>query len=540
MQATLPHGFFILRKIIIFVPDKPFVRRTFSGSAGFGLRHAAPPCVQNPTYEEISIDHARPDGSFGRRLLRFRRGAARDHPRSAGDRARRGTFRNARGGDLRHRPDRLRARRPAQLDVRVPRRIRRGGRRAERRADPFARRGGRSRELPAGDRTRTHRDRGRRCGRYFLRIADAAAAPRSVRRTDPGAHDQRCTPLRLPRHDARRVAPFPQQGVRQAAARPDGALQAQPLPLASDRRRRLAYRDQEPSAADRLRRVAPLCRLGRLELRRQTLLPSRRSRGARRLLYAGRYPRGGGVRPPAAHHGDSRDRDARTQRGGAGRLSRPGVQPPALRELRLLHRQRGDLPVRGGGALGGDRAVPLEIHPHRRRRSLEGGLAELSALPGPDAKRRAERCRRAAELHDPPRREVPQCQRPRSDRLGRDSRGRTGTQRHGDVVAGRRGRHRRGGTGPPRRDDAVGLLLSRLLPGRSHARTARRGRVPHATPGLFLRSGARYAAGAREADDPRRAGQSLVRARPDGRARRAHALAPHARHRRGGVEPGRQ
>ena len=189
MQATLPHGFFILRKIIIFVPDKPFVRRTFSGSAGFGLRHAAPPCVQNPTYEEISIDHARPDGSFGRRLLRFRRGAARDHPRSAGDRARRGTFRNARGGDLRHRPDRLRARRPAQLDVRVPRRIRRGGRRAERRADPFARRGGRSRELPAGGRTRTP-SRGamrpvfftdcRRCCSSAISSADGSRRSRSA------------------------------------------------------------------------------------------------------------------------------------------------------------------------------------------------------------------------------------------------------------------------------------------------------------------------------------------------------------------------
>ena len=59
---------------------------------------------------------------------------------------------------------------------------------------------------------------------------------------------------------------------------------------------------------------------GGMELRRQTLLPPRRPGGGRGLLHAGRHPRSGRIRPCPAYRGDSRDRDAGAQRGGAGRL----------------------------------------------------------------------------------------------------------------------------------------------------------------------------------------------------------------------------
>ena len=52
------------------------------------------------------------------------------------------------------------------------------------------------------------------------------------------------------------VASLPAHGVRQEVHRPARASQAQPLPLAPDRRPGLADRDQEVSEADRRRRVA--------------------------------------------------------------------------------------------------------------------------------------------------------------------------------------------------------------------------------------------------------------------------------------------
>lgn len=112
-------------------------------------------------------------------------------------------------------------------------------------------------------------------------------------------------------------------------------------------------------------RMAALSRLGGVELRRQTLLPPRRSGGRWRLLYAGRNPRGGRIRPRPAYRGDPRNRDAGPQRGGAGRLPRTFVQRETLCQLRLLHRQRTDVRIPRKRPFRGDRTLPLGVYPHR-------------------------------------------------------------------------------------------------------------------------------------------------------------------------------
>ena len=298
----------------------------------------------------------------------------------------------------------------------------------------------------------------------------------------------------------------------------------------------MAHRNQKIPRPDRHRRLASLSRLGGMELRRQTLLPPRRPGGRRGLLHAGRHPRSGRIRPCPAYRGDSRDRDAGAQRGGAGRLPRTLVQRQTLHGLRFLHRQRADVRIPRERALRGDRALPFGIYPYRRRRGFETGLAHLPRMCRPDASGGTEGCRRAAKLPGAPHRDVPRRQGPPPAGLGRDSPGRARARRHGHVVARHRGRDRRGQGRTPRRDGSLELLLPRFLPGRPHPRAGRRGGVPHPRAGLLLRPCARFAGCGCRADDPRRAGQPVVRARAHSRTCRTHDLAAPAGDCRSGVE----
>ena len=266
-------------------------------------------------------------GDVGRRCLPYAcQAALHDRPRRAGQGRPRGVDAACRGRIL-------------------PRLLCRGLRRRHARARTASYGRRRPRKLPS--RRLPHKDHahGPRCRRVVLRTPVARTTGRAPRPPHSGRHDRGRPALRLPGLHARRLAPFPRQGVRRTSARPHGALQAQPLPLAPDRRSRMAHRNQKIPRPDRHRRLASLSRLGGMELRRQTLLPPRRPGGGRGLLHAGRHPRSGRIRPCPAYRGDSRDRDAGAQRGGAGRLPRTLVQRQTLHELRFLHRQRADVRI---------------------------------------------------------------------------------------------------------------------------------------------------------------------------------------------------
>ena len=151
---------------------------------------------------------------------------------------------------------------------------------------------------------------------------------------------------------------------------------AQPFPLAPDRRSRMAHRNQKyPALTDIAAwRPYPDWEGGTSAANATATVTTRRPPG---LLHAGRHPRSGRIRPCPAYRGDSRDRDAGAQRGGAGRLPRTLVQRQTLHGLRFLHRQRADVRIPRERALRGDRALPFGIYPYRRRRGFETGLAHL-------------------------------------------------------------------------------------------------------------------------------------------------------------------
>ena len=69
------------------------------------------------------------------------------------------------------------------------------------------------------------------------------------------------------------------------------------------------------------------------------------------------------------------------------------MQRETLCQLRLLHRQRTDVRIPRKRPFRGDRTLPLGVYPHRRRRSLEAGLAHLPQMRRADAQRGAERRR---------------------------------------------------------------------------------------------------------------------------------------------------
>ena len=166
-------------------------------------------------------------GDVGRRCLPYAcQAALHDRPRRAGQGRPRGVDAACRGRIL-------------------PRLLCRGLRRrhARTRTASYGRR--RPRKLPS--RRLPHKDHahGPRCRRVVLRTPVARTTGRAPRPPHSGRHDRGRPALRLPGLHARRLAPFPRQGVRRTSARPHGALQAQPLPLAPDRRSRMAHRNQK-------------------------------------------------------------------------------------------------------------------------------------------------------------------------------------------------------------------------------------------------------------------------------------------------------
>lgn len=172
------------------------------------------------------------------------------YPRSAAGGVGRRRLPDALDAALCDQPRRRGQGRPRGVDAALRRRLfprlfRRSRRGRHPRSRTAACRGRRARKLPPRRRPRKNHRHGARCRRTLLRTSVAGPAGRTLRPPDSGRCDRGRSALRLPGLHARRLAPLPRQGVRQAAAGPLGPLQIQPLPLAPDRRRRLAHRDQE-------------------------------------------------------------------------------------------------------------------------------------------------------------------------------------------------------------------------------------------------------------------------------------------------------
>ena len=143
-----------------------------------------------------------------------------------------------------------------------------------------------------------------------------------------GRADRRPAAIPLAGADAGRLAPLLQQGRGQELHRPDGPAQDEHLPLAPDRRSRLADRDQAIPQAHGGRRLAeghPV----------RTQSEGRHGVGAgravRRLLHPGRHPRDRRLRQRPLRHDRARNRDARPLGRGAGGLSRVQLHGQARR-----------------------------------------------------------------------------------------------------------------------------------------------------------------------------------------------------------------
>ena len=375
---------------------------------------------------------------------------------------------------------------------------------------------------------------GRRRRRSLLRPANP---PPTGRRTgQPSLRlDRGPSALPLPRPASRRLPPLLSGKVHQALPRLDGFVQTQHLPLASDRRPGLAYRDQTLPAPDRDRRLSNPNPDRRIPRRPDHL----RTRPLRRVLHAGRDPRSGSLCRRTAHRCHSRDRNARSRDGRPGRLSRTSVRPrpEKFRDERTLGRprrcflpgQRADLRIsrrRAGRSAG---TLPVEAHPHRRRRVSPRTLEGVPRLPGPHGGRRDRGRSRTANLPDPPHRPSPRSQGPPADRLGRDSRRRAGSRRRGDELARHQGRNRRR-TPPARSDhDTEYLPLFRQESHRFVRRTRQSEQQPPAAgKNLRLRSGRRDRT-RRPALPAGRTGQPVDRIHPNRRARELPAPAAHLR-----------
>ena len=212
--------------------------------------------------------------------------------------------------------------------------------------------------------------------------------------------------------------------VHQAPSRPDGVLQAQRLPLASDRRPGLARRDRQVSAPDGGRRLA--------------------HRDARRPPATTRPHRYDGVRHGGFYSQDDmravvayaaerhitdrpRDRHAGPHAGGHRRLSGAGQSRRAACGLAQVGDQRacpqgrrGDDPLHAGRARRGAGALSRPLRPYRRRRVPEDGVGEQRGDAGPHAGAGPFGRGPVAELFHRADGEAPAASRPPGHRLGRD------------------------------------------------------------------------------------------------------------------------
>ena len=146
----------------------------------------------------------------------------------------------------------------------------------------------------------------------------------------------------------------------------------------------------------------------------------------RRLLYPGRGPGRRRLRRGPPRYGRPGDRDAGPRRRRHRRLSRSLLHRQAHRrrnplgdlQRRPLPRQGIDLRVHPECPGRGLRALPFDLHPHRRRRMPETLLADLPGLPGPDQSRGPQGRERAPGLSHAPRRSLHAGQGPPHHRLG--------------------------------------------------------------------------------------------------------------------------
>ena len=193
-------------------------------------------------------------------------------------------------------PDRLRRPRAAIRRRAVRRLPDRRGRAETRRSGQTRAQGHRPATGRHARRRRIHAERDEERRVDLRRIAPGGALrradPAPAHRRRPGAcrGDPRRALFRLPRGDVRRGALFLSRGGGQTVHRHHGAAQAQHLPLAPDRRPGVAHRDQTLSRTDAHRVAAP----GDADRPLQDLGRIRRE-APRRLLHAGRNPRGGGL-----------------------------------------------------------------------------------------------------------------------------------------------------------------------------------------------------------------------------------------------------
>ncbi len=394
-------------------------------------------------------------------------------------------------------------------------------------------------------RSRAHRGGRRRPGRPVLRCAHAVAAGRGRRqrirrRSRPArAADRGRAALWLARLHARFGPALPQRGPDQARARRDGAAQAQPLPLAPDRRPGLAHRNQAAPAPGRS---------GRLPHPRRRCRPRSGQRTAASLLrplQPGADRRHRRLCRPAPHPGAAGDRRARPchrrhsrlSAARGGRQADPGLQP-ARHPFQPVQRRRGHLRLPRRGVRRSGRAVPGAVDPHRRRRGGQGPVAGLAAGAGAHARTGHRRRGRAAGLVRAPAGDDPGRPRKEAGRLGRDPRGRAAAAGHGDVLA----RHRRrpgGSAAGARRGDVAGVGA---VPGLPADRLARRaGRTAEAQhPGnlLCLRAGARRTGAVAPSPHPGPAGEHVDRRHPQFRRGRTQHLAAAGGGGRDRLDPG--
>ena len=222
----------------------------------------------------------------------------------------------------------------------------------------------------------------------------------------------------MARLHARRRAPLLHQGGGHVADGPAGLLQVQPPAPASDRRPRVADRNQTLPAPDPARGMA------HSEQTRQRL-PAARGRRARseipppgekhtprtgrnplrRLLHTGRHPRDSRLRGTARHRGHSRNRPAGALAGGHRLLSAAGVRRPRRLGQTLfdtaLHRPRQHDRILQKRADRAVRSLSVAIRPYRRRRSGAHAVGDVPGLPAAHPGREAGRRRRTAGMVHP-------------------------------------------------------------------------------------------------------------------------------------------
>lgn len=145
-----------------------------------------------------------------------------------------------------------------------------------------------------------------------------------------------------------------------------------------------------------------------------------------------------------------------------------GMDPLGHLRRRALSRPGIRFPVCGRGARRDHGAVPLGIHPYRRRRMPQNEVAILPPLPaaaggtGGSARQPRFVGRHAAILFHGTRRDLPESQGTACDRMGRNPRRQFGFRCGGDVVARHRRRTNGRRPGTRRRDDSEPVPLFRL------------------------------------------------------------------------------